>query len=278
MAWSLDHAAPGFRPAWFAGTPWLTLATLAGFGLTTASLAAGGWAPPAAARAGAVAALQGGLLATALAWTARDERAGAAWNPGPAILVVLTLVAGAATLTEIDDRLGVAWTSPLAVYGWLAASGRLRELGLGGRRALAAAVPGLALGAALGAHMLLAASLTFNHRLRGDGALAYLSALGYDAGVNVPASEAFFRGALLRRAHARTGLAGAIVLTMLASAARYVLDPRLPAQPEARLGAAMYLGLLGGASAWLVTRTGSLAPALAASLTFFAFYRLLGPP
>lgn len=278
MAWSLDHAAPGFRPAWLAGTPWLALAALAAFALTTAGLAAGAWVPSPAARVGAVTALQGGLLATALAWTARDERAGSSWDPDPAILAVLMLVAVAATLTEIDGRLGVVWVSPLAVYGWLAASGRLRELGLGGRRALAAALPGLALGTALGAHMLLAASLTFNHRLRGDGALAYLSALGYDAGVNVPASEAFFRGALLRRAHARAGLGPAIVVTMLASAVRYVLDPRLPAAAEARLGAAMYLGLLGGASAWLVARTGSLAPALAASLTFFAFYRLLGSP
>jgi Type II CAAX prenyl endopeptidase Rce1-like len=278
MAWSLDHPAPGFRPAWLAGTPRLTLIVLAALMLAAASLAAAGWLPAPAARAGAVTALQGGLLATALAWTARDEGAAAAWDPGPATLAALTLIALAAALTELDPRLGAAWVAPLTVYGWLAASGRLKGMGLGGRPVRAAALAGLAVGAALGGHMLLTASLTFNHRLRTDGAAAYLTALAYDVGVNVPASEAFFRGALLRRAHARWSLAAAVVLTVLASVVRYLLDPRLPSAAEARVGAVVYLGLLGGASAWLVARTGSLAPALAGALTFFAFYRLLGPP
>ncbi|HSE92589.1 MAG TPA: hypothetical protein VLF19_04730, partial [Methylomirabilota bacterium] len=66
--------------------------------------------------------------------------------------------------------------------------------------------------------------------------------------------------------------------TTVASVARYLLDPRLPPTAEARVGAVVYLALLGAASAWLVARAGSLVPALAASATFFAAYRLLGPP
>ncbi len=278
MAWALDGPVTGFRPAWLAGTPWLTIGGLAVFGLTTAGLTAAGWLPEAAARMAAVTAFQGGLLAVAIAWTARDGAAGDAWDPEPVTSVALGLVAAAATLAEIDTRLGVAWIAPLVVYGWLSRKGRLAGLGLDTRFALMATWPGVTLGAALGGHMLLAASFTFNHRIRADGLVAYAAAVAYDVGVNVPASETLFRGALLRRAHARLDLPAAIVLTTVASVVRYVLDPRLPAATEARVGAAVYLGLLGAASAWLVAATGSLAPALASSLTFFACYRLLGPP
>ncbi|MGH7389847.1 MAG: CPBP family glutamic-type intramembrane protease [Candidatus Rokuibacteriota bacterium] len=278
--WALEHAAPSAPPAWLAGTPRLPLAGLAVLALALTAPTGGGALSVAAVRVAGEAALHCTLLATALAWTAWDDGAAAPspWDPRPAILTLAVLVTLAAALTEIDPRAGVAWLAPGLVYARLAASGRLTGLGLSARGVRAEALAGVALGAALGGHLLLSASLTLDHRLRADGLAVYAAAVAYDVGVNVPASEAFFRGALLRRALAHWSLAGAAAVTTVASVARYLLDPRLPPAAEARVGAVVYLALLGAASAWLVVRAGSLVPALAASATFFAAYRLLGPP
>jgi|GEM_PF-821310 len=278
MSWALDALGPAAPPPWRAGTPWRALTALVLFALVAATLAAGGALPASAARAAATAALHGALLATAIGWTARDDATvAAAWDPEPAILLLAGLTALAATLSARDEGGGgVVWLLPGVVWGRLAGAGRLAGLGLR-RGAGTGALRGAALGAALGGHMLLAASFTDDHRWRSDGVAGYAAALAYDLGVNVPASETFFRGALLRRALARWSLAGAAVVTTLAGLGRYLVDPRLPASAETRVGALVYLALLGGGSAWLVARSGSIAPALAAAATFFAAYRLLAP-
>ncbi len=279
MSWALEHAAPAPRPAWLAGTPRLPFAGLLVVAMAAASLPGGGWLPAPVVRGAGVAALHCTLLAVALAWTAWDDGAisRAAWDPEPAILAFAVLVVLAASVTALEARASFAWLAPGALYARLVVTGRLAGLGLTDRHALASALPGVALGAALGGHMLLSASLTFNHHLRVDGLASYLAALAYDVGVNAPATETFFRGALLRRALAHWGLGAAAAMTTLASVGRYLLDPHLPSTAEARIGAVIYLALLGGASTWLVARSGSIAPALGASLAFFAAYRLLGP-
>src|SRR5262249_50563326 len=120
-------------------------------------------------------------------------------------------------------------------------------------------------GALLGAHLLVGATLTLGHRIGStDG--AFLRWLAYDLGANVPAAEAFFRGALFARAHRRWSLAAATTVSTGAYVARYLLDPLLPRALELVAGAAFYLSLLGIANCWFFARTGSILPGLAASL------------
>src|SRR5207249_1168787 len=159
---------------------------------------------------------------------------------------------------------------------WLARRRRLAALGLAGqvsRRALLAAV---ALGAVLGGHLLVSASLTLGVHIRPDGVAAVLAALAYDAGANVLAAECLFRGALFNRAQRRWSFATALALATAAYVARYLVDPLLPKSVEWVVGAVFYLTLLSAGNCWLFWWSGSLVPGVVSALVFFAAYRLLG--
>jgi len=273
MAWSLEAEAGERGTGWLGGTPVVLLVALAAALAACAMLAARGWLPRAALGAAAVTAGHGALIATALAWTARDDAD--AWDPRRATAVALVLIAAGASLAA-SARHGAFGHLLLPVAGLvLIRRGRLAGVGLESRPPLRAVVVGAGVGAFLGAHLLLSASLTHGHGLRGDGLVAWLAAVSYDAGLNVVSSELLFRGALLRRALARWPLAPAIALSTGASLARYLVDPLLPGAVETVVGAVAYLTLLGVASAWLAWWSASVAPAMAASLAFFAAYRLV---
>jgi hypothetical protein len=186
----------------------------------------------------------------------------------PAALLV---VAGALATLGTPGLLGYALV-PL----WLVRLGRDARLAWLRPASSAAILSGAVLGALLGAHMLVGATLTLGHRIAAPGA-ALLPWLAYDIGANVPAAEGFFRGALFDRTHRRWSLGAATTISTSAYVARYLLDPLLPKTLELVAGAAFYLSLLGIANCWLFARTGSALPGLAASLVFFAAYRLLAP-
>ena len=213
-----------------------------------------------------VAAGQGALLATALAWAGCGTRSG---------VVAIVLLGAAAAAATRGPAGALAYLIVPLWLAWLARRGRLATLGLAGPvpgRALLAAV---ALGAFLGGHLLVSASLTLGVRLR-PGPGGVLAALAYDAGANVLAAECFFRGALFNRAQRRWSFATGVVLATAAYVVRYLVDPLLPKSIEWVVGAAFYLALLGAGNCWLFWWSGSLVPGGVAALLFFAAYRLLG--
>jgi hypothetical protein len=134
---------------------------------------------------------------------------------------------------------------------------------------------GACFGVLLGAHLLVNASLTLGYHLRAGAWAELVGWWAYDVGVNVLAAEAFFRAALFERARRRWSFATAVALSTAASVARYLVDPLLPRALPIAAGAAFYLALLGAGNCWLLARTGSLVPPLAASAVFFCAYRLL---
>jgi hypothetical protein len=212
----------------------------------------------------------GALLATALCLATDDPRTKP--RVGAVAVGLIALGALGAALTPWG------WVAHLLIPGWLFWRGRqggLARLGLQPPIKIKPALFGLAVGAALGGHLLLSAAGTLGYRLRGDGLVAYLAALAYDAGANVPSSELFFRGALFNRAQRHTTFAVAAALATTGSLLRYALDPLLPKNAEVLLGTLFYVTLLGATNAWLLWWSGSLLPGLLAALVFFGAYRLL---
>jgi hypothetical protein len=183
------------------------------------------------------------------------------------------------TVAAIAERLhplgGVAYLGPALRLARLAATGRLRRLGLGIPCPRTALVLGGLAGAFLGFHLLVSATLTASYRPRVDLA-TYLSWLLFDVGAHVPATEMLFRGVLFDRLQRRWSLGMATVATTAATIVRYLVDPLLPHVAEIVLGAVLYISLLSAASCWLYWRYGSLAPGMAAALAFFAAFRSLG--
>jgi len=271
--WALEssHRPPSGRR--LAGAP-VALVLILGAGLTAcAALVAGGWLPAAALRVAAFTAGHGVLLGTALGWAGPASTP--AWNPAGATLVVVALLALAATATVFDPHGALAY---LAIPVWLlplAARGRLVPLGIVRPMPVAAVPIGLAIGAALGGHLLLSAALTMRYSVRQDGLGLYLAALAYDVGANIPSGEGFFRGTLFNRVQRLSSFASGATLATAACLARYLIDPLLPRTVEAMIGAVVYLTLLSVANAWLLWWSGSLVPAIASALVFFAAYRLL---
>lgn len=257
---ALARPLPEPPPGFLRGTPLTALALLGALGAAALAL------PPPAARVIGLAAAHGALLGTALAWTAEDGR-GVRWAPLEAA-ALLALAAGAARLHPWGALAYAALPVWLALRGpaWLAVPmGRARW----------AVAGGALFGVLLGAHLLVAASRTLGYRVRTGPADELVAWWAYDLGANVLAAEAFFRAALFTRAHRRWPFAVAAALATGASVVRYLADPLLPRSMEMIAGATFYLALLSAGNCWLLARTGSLLPALAASACFFGAYRLL---
>jgi hypothetical protein len=229
--------------------------------------------PRAALAVAGVATGHGALLATALGWADFAGRAGPRTVTDS--LLIVGLLALAAAAAQMAPWGAAAY---LVVPLWLARRARrdgLARLGLPGPIRIRPLVLGLALGSALGAHLLLSSTRTLGYRVRTDDLGGYLAALAYDVGANVPSSELFFRGALFNAAQRLSGFPPAAALATGASLVRYVIDPLLPKAPEVLLGTLFYVTLLGVANAWLLWWSGSLLPGLLSALVFFAVYRLL---
>ena len=264
--YALEHPHRAHVASLGEGTPVALLVTLVTAWVAAQALGALGWLPRRAVDIVGLAVAHGALLGIAVAWTARTARV-QTWLPA-----ALLVAAGALGALGLPGLLGYALL-PLWLV-WLARDGRVGWL----RPAPAASIlSGALLGAVLGAHMLVGATLTLGHRISVPEVAALLPWLAYDVGANVPAGEGFFRGALFARAHRRWSLGAATAISTSLYVARYLLDPLLPSTLELMAGAAFYLSLLGIANCWFFARTGSAWPGLAASLLFFAAYRLLAP-
>lgn len=237
--------------------------------------AAGAWALAAAdlvptvhARAVGAGAAQGGLLATAVAWIVTRHDPARDFVPvGVAVVAMLGAVgAAAAPFGAVAYLLAPLWL-------WRRRA-RLRALGLGAPGARLT-LAGAALGAILGVHLGITASLTLGYRVGRPAALDLGPWLAYDLGANVLAAECFFRGALFDRAQRRWSFGVAAALSTTACVARYLVDPLLPRTLEVVAGAAFYVALLSVGNCWLYWRSGSVVPGLAAGVVFFTVYRLL---
>ncbi len=134
---------------------------------------------------------------------------------------------------------------------------------------------GFAVGAFLGGHLLVTASLTFGYSVSVASLAGYATALAYDAGANALSAEWLFRGALFSHWWRHWGFWGAAATATGLSLVRYLLDPALPQTAEARAGAIFYLAALGLAASVLRAWSGSLVPGYLASVAFFAAYRTL---
>jgi hypothetical protein len=211
------------------------------------------------------------LLALALAFGGADQPAGRAAS----VWTASALLAVAAGGILVDARGQLLYALPAAWLMWLAARGDLERLAVRWPRPRGALTVGAGVGLLLGGHLLLTATRTLGYGPRRDGALAYLGALAYDAGANVPATELFFRGVVFDRLQRRASLVVAVVVATAATVARYVVDPLLPRVPEVLAGALFYISLLGVAAGWLLWWSGSAVPGILAALVFFAAYRLL---
>jgi hypothetical protein len=248
----------------FLGMPLPLLVALGVLTAGSGALAAADIVPVASARALGAGGAQGALLATAVAWAA--PRGGPA--PSLAAAVVLAGAVGAAL-------------SPLGAVAYLVAPvwlwrERARLPGLGLARASAGLViAGAALGALLGTHLLVTASLTLGYGVRVPTVESLAPWLAYDVGANVLTTEAFFRGALFDRAQRRWPFASAAGLVTATCLARYLVDPLLPRSLAVIAGAVFYLTLLSLGNCWLYWRGGGIVPGVAAGVVFFLAYRLL---
>lgn len=231
-----------------------------------------GWVGPRALGIGAVVAGHSALLGATLGRAAATTPAG---RLTASILITTGLLGLGATGAALGSGGALAY---LALPAWLlllAGRGRLSAVGMRRPAPASAVLVGLALGAALGGHLLLSATLSLGYRLGQDGLGVYLATFAYDVGANVPSSELFFRGVLFDHLQRRWSfLTGAAVATV-AYLARYLLDPRLPGTTEAMVGGVVYLSLLSLGNCWTFWWSGSVIPALVSALAFFASYRML---
>ncbi|MBI2218527.1 MAG: hypothetical protein HYU51_14660 [Candidatus Rokubacteria bacterium] len=254
-----------------AGTPWALNGALAAGLATCAALGELGALPSAAAAAAAVTAGHGLMLATALCWAEPAGRGDARRDAFTAV----GLIALGAAAAGVHPSGGVVYLVIPVWLGRLVATGRLTGLGLATRVSPRVVALGAGLGAFLGAHMLLTASLTYGYQPLERGVLPAMRALAYDAGVQVVATECFFRGALFDRMQRRWSFAAACALSTAGTVARYLVDPLLPQAVEMIAGTIFYTGVLAIGNAWLFWRFGTLIPGLVASLTVFVAYRML---
>jgi hypothetical protein len=264
--WALDPFSQPRSARLFADTPVPLLAALAVGVAATWALVERGVLPTSALRVAGVTAGHGALLATALAW---------AGVPASSCVAAVALLGLAASAASHGVAGPVAYLAPVLWVAWLAGRGRLADLGLGARVSPRALLTGAAVGALLGAHLLVSASRTFGLHVRLDHPAEMLGAIGYDVGANVLAAECFFRGALFNRALGRWSFASATTGATLAYVIRYLVDPLLPKSVGLIVGAVFYLALLGALNCWLFRWSESLLPGLLGALVFFAAYRIL---
>jgi hypothetical protein len=251
------------------GTPVRVLLMLALVAFAAWALATAGVVPMVLARGVGAGAAQGSLLACAVAWT------GAHAQRGPGVLpvgIALTALVGAVCAAIAPVGAVAYLLTPLWLWRRRSSLGALNLHRLPAARVLLA---GVGLGAVLGAHLMVTASLTLGYRIVLPAAGALGPWVAYDAGANVLAAECFFRGALFDRAQRRWSFAPAAALSSVACVGRYLIDPLLPRTLEVTAGAAFYVALLSVANCWLYWRSGSVVPGLAAGTVFFAVYRLL---
>jgi CAAX prenyl protease-like protein len=190
-------------------------------------------------------------------------------------------LAGAVILASVASHLGqwgplVFLLVPILLLRETWGVPTMRAMGVCGARP-AHLLAGLVAGTFLGMHLLLTASLTFGYRVHTSSPAAYVSAVAYDLGANVLSAEWLFRGALFTACWRLSSFWPAALATTALALVRYLLDPALPAAPEARAGAIFYLGLVGLIACALRAWSGSLLPGYLASFAFFAAYRTLTP-
>lgn len=232
-------------------------------------LAAAGLAPTVVARAVGAGVAQGALLATAVAWTVARPGPACEFLPSAIAVVALggALAAAAAPIGAVAYLLAPLWL-------WRRRA-RFPALGVAGAPNVRLTLAGATLGAVLGVHLTITASLTLGYRVGRPAAIDLAPWLAYDVGANVLAAECFFRGALFDRAQRRWSFGAAAAVSTAACVVRYLVDPLLPRTLEVAAGAAFYVALLSVGNCWLYWRSGSVVPGLAAGLVFFAVYRLL---
>jgi len=217
--------------------------------------------------------------------TVRPFVAGTPWRIFGLVAVVLG-VAVAATQLGHPFAPGLtsaaSWSAQAALACTAVAWARVddptmprRALGLTVRPGRGMVLMAVAIGAGLGAHLLVTASRTLGYPIVVDRPGRLLGALVYDVALNVPCAELFFRGAVFNRAQRRWSLGPALLGSTLACSVRYLADPALLKIPEVLLGAVVYIVLLSVANAWLFWRSGSLVPPLIVSFLFFCAYRTL---
>jgi len=262
------HAA--WPPGLLSGTPAGLLGVLAVALAACAVLVDARWLPPSALRVVTVAVAHGGLLAIAFGWAAMNPPQ---WRPLVPSAIIILVLALAAAGARCDPRAAIFYLASPLWLAVLAVNGRLTPLGLRWGMPISSTLLGLAVGLALGGHMLLAAAGTFGYRVRTDGQV--LVAIAYDVGANVPSSELFFRGALFNRLQRRWSFTAAVTIATAVGLLRYLVDPLLPKAPEVIIGTLVYLTLLGVINAWLLWWSGSLVPGLVSALVFFAAYRMV---
>jgi CAAX prenyl protease-like protein len=250
-------------PSLLAGTPGTPLAALGSLLLLCVVLVHAGTLPPWTAAVAAMVAGHGTLFVTALAW--RDAGRPRPWWAAPAIIVPLL---AAVALAARAHPAGCVASAVVPVWLWA----RAPHAPVAPRYIAA----GAAIGGALGLHVLLTASLTLGYQAFFD-LTRMASWLAYDAGVSVPATEWFFRGALFDRARRRWPMPAATALSVSLGVARYLVDPLLPMTAEMVAGTVFYMGLLGVANCCLFRRTGSVLPGAVGTVVFFTAYRLVAP-
>jgi len=270
--WALESAVPTARrdAAVVPGAPALIL----GGAVTVALvLASAGYLAAADLRAVVGAVLHGALLTAALGAAASASEG--TWTATRPAMITLALIALGAAASRVDGRGPILYLVVLLWLSWLGVRGRLAPIGVHATSTRAILVGGLT-GVALGSHVLLSAAFTLGYRLRSDGLAAWLLALAYDAGLNIPSAELFVRGVVFDRLQRRVSFATGAGVATIAYLVRFLPDPRLPTTVEVLAGATLYLTLLSLVNSWLFWWSGSLLPALASALAFFAAYRLLG--
>jgi hypothetical protein len=207
--------------------------------------------------------------------TAAVARTSAAWPRWGAGIVALLLPVGIAARQGPWGALAYL-AVPAAVLLVLRRERRFAALGLSLPATSLPLAAGAGLGALLGAHLLISASLTSRYRIGLVPVAPYLAAVAYDLGVNVLSAECFFRGVVFDALQRRRPLAVAVVVSTGAALIRYLIDPALPTSVEAIAGAVFYLGALNAASCGLFWWSGSLLPGALAGGLFFLAYRAVG--
>lgn len=267
--YSLARSHTADRTPLLDGTPLPVLIMLVLLASAVWALASAGIVSTAIARGVGAGAAHGSLLACAVAWTvARPARTADILPAG----IAVTALAGAVAAALTPSGAIVYLLAP--VWLWRRRA-RLRALGLGTAPPPQLMLAGVALGAILGVHLIITASLTLGYRIVRPVAVDLGPWLAYDVGANVLAAECFFRGALFDRAQRRWSFAAAAALCTTACVGRYLVDPLLPRTLEVAAGAAFYVTLLSVGNCWLYWRSGSVMPGVAAGCVFFAVYRLL---